>query len=150
MNLTTKGKYAVTAMLDLAIQENDEASLSKISEVAYRQSIPAPYLEQIFNYLRKAEILTAERWPKGGFKLARSSKEIMIGEIINAVERNMDATQCSGEGICNDGSKCLAHNFWMEFNDSVNDFLMTKSLDDVIANRRGSVKLKDELLIATG
>ena len=137
-------------MLDLAIQENDEASLSKISEVAFRQSIPAPYLEQIFNYLRKAEILTAEREPKGGFKLARSSKEIMIGEIINAVERNMDATQCSGEGICNDGSKCLAHNFWMEFNDSVNDFLMTKSLDDVIANRRGSVKLKDELLIATG
>ena len=137
-------------MLDLAIQENDDASLSKISEVAYRQSIPAPYLEQIFNYLRKAEILTAERGPKGGFKLARSSKEIMIGEIINAVERNMDATQCSGEGICNDGSKCLAHNFWMEFNDSVNDFLMTKSLDDVIANRRGSVKLKDELLIATG
>ena len=137
-------------MLDLAIQENEEASLSKISEVAYRQSIPAPYLEQIFNYLRKAEILTAERGPKGGFKLARSSKKIMIGEIINAVERNMDATQCSGEGICNDGSKCLAHNFWMEFNDSVNDFLMTKSLDDVIANRRGSVKLKDELLIATG
>ena len=137
-------------MLDLAIQENEEASLSKISEVAYRQSIPAPYLEQIFNYLRKAEILTAERGPKGGFKLARSSKEIMIGEIINAVERNMDATQCSGEGICNDGSKCLAHNFWMEFNESVNDFLMTKSLDDVIANRRGSVKLKDELLIATG
>ena len=137
-------------MLDLAIQENDEASLSKISEVAYRQSIPAPYLEQIFNYLRKAEILTAERGPKGGFKLARSSKEIMIGEIINAVERNMDATQCSGEGICNDGSKCLAHNFWMEFNDSVNDFLMTKSLYDVIANRRGSVKPKDELLIATG
>ena len=137
-------------MLDLAIQENEEASLSKISEVSYRQSIPAPYLEQIFNYLRKAEILTAERGPKGGFKLARSSKEIMIGEIINAVERNMDATQCSGEGICNDGSKCLAHNFWMEFNDSVNDFLMTKSLDDVIANRRGSVKLKDELLIATG
>ena len=137
-------------MLDLSLREDDEASLSKISEVAYRQSIPAPYLEQIFNYLRKAEILTAERGPKGGFKLARSSKEIMIGEIINAVERNMDATQCSGEGICNDGSKCLAHNFWMEFNDSVNDFLMTKSLDDVIANRRGSVKLKDELLIATG
>jgi Rrf2 family iron-sulfur cluster assembly transcriptional regulator len=137
-------------MLDLAIQENDETSLSKISEVAYRQSIPAPYLEQIFNYLRKAEILTAERGPNGAFKLARSSKEIMIGEIINAVERNMDATQCSGEGICNDGSKCLAHNFWMEFNDSVNDFLMTKSLDDVIANRRGSVKPKDELLIATG
>ena len=150
MNLTTKGKYAVTAMLDLAIREKDASNLSKISEVAHRQSIPAPYLEQIFNFLRKAEILKAERGPKGGFKLARSSKKIMIGEIINAVERNMDATQCSGEGICNDGSKCIAHNFWLEFNENVNDFLMTKSLDDVIADRRGSVKPKDELLIATG
>ena len=69
---------------------------------------------------------------------------------MNGVERNRDATQCAGEVNCNDGSKCLAHNFWMEFNDSVNDFLMTRSLDDVIANRRGSVKPKDELLIATG
>ena len=74
----------------------------------------------------------------------------MIGEIINAVEKNMDATQCSGEGICNGGSKCIAHNFWMDFNDNVNEFLMTRSLDDVISNRRGSVQLKDKVLIATG
>ncbi|MEK9902222.1 MAG: Rrf2 family transcriptional regulator [Gammaproteobacteria bacterium] len=150
MNLTTKGKYAVTAVLDLAIQEQADVSYSKISEVAQRQSIPASYLEQIFSSLRKAEILSATRGPKGGFKLSRPKDKIMIGEIINAVERNMDATQCSGEGICNGGSKCIAHNFWMDFNDNVNEFLMTKSLDDVISQRRGSVQLKNEVLIATG
>jgi Rrf2 family protein len=111
VNLTTKGKYAVTAVLDLAIQEQADVSYSKISEVAQRQSIPASYLEQIFSSLRKAEILSATRGPKGGFKLSRPKDKIMIGEIINAVERNMDATQCSGEGICNGGSKCIAHNF---------------------------------------
>ena len=150
MNLTTKGKYAVTAVLDLAIQEQADLSYSKISEVAQRQSIPASYLEQIFSSLRKAEILSATRGPKGGFKLSRPKDKIMIGEIINAVERNMDATQCSGEGICNGGSKCIAHNFWMDFNDNVNEFLMTKSLDDVISQRRGSVQFKNEVLIATG
>ena len=150
MNLTTKGKYAVTAVLDLAIQEQADVSYSKISEVAQRQSIPASYLEQIFSSLRQAEILSATRGPKGGFKLSRPKDKIMIGEIINAVERNMDATQCSGEGICNGGSKCIAHNFWMDFNDNVNEFLMTKSLDDVISQRRGSVQLKNEVLIATG
>jgi len=150
VNLTTKGKYAVTAVLDLAVQEQADIRYSKIAEVAERQSIPAPYLEQIFSFLRKAEILSASRGPKGGFKLSRPRDQIMIGEIINAVERNMDATQCSGEGICNGGSKCIAHNFWMDFNDNVNEFLMTKSLDDVITNRRGSVQLKDKVLIATG
>lgn len=150
MNLTSKGKYAVTAVLDLAIQEQANVNYSKISEVAERQSIPAPYLEQIFSCLRKAEILCASRGPKGGFKLSRPKEQIMIGEIINAVERNMDATQCSGEGICNGGSKCIAHNFWMDFNDNVNEFLMTKSLDDVISKRRGNVQPKNEVLIATG
>ena len=150
MNLTTKGKYAVTAVLDLAVQEQADIRYSKIAEVAERQSIPAPYLEQIFSFLRKAKILSAARGPKGGFKLSRPRDQIMIGEIINAVEKNMDATQCSGEGICNGGSKCIAHNFWMDFNDNVNEFLMTRSLDDVISNRRGSVQLKDKVLIATG
>ncbi len=150
MNLTTKGKYAVTAALDLAMQQKNIESFTKISDVAQRQSIPASYLEQIFSHLRKAGILRAVRGPNGGFKLARPSNEIMIGEIINAVERNMDATQCSGEGVCNSGTKCVAHNFWIDFNDNVNQFLMTRSLDDVIANKRGSVDQMDKVLIATG
>ena len=150
MNLTTKGKYAVTAALDLAMQQRNIESFTKISDVANRQSIPASYLEQIFSHLRKAGILRAVRGPNGGFKLARPSDEIMIGEIINAVERNMDATQCSGEGVCNSGTKCVAHNFWIDFNDNVNQFLMTRSLDDVISNRRGSFDQMDKVLIATG
>ena len=150
MNLTTKGKYAVTAALDLAMQQRNIESFTKISDVAQRQSIPASYLEQIFSNLRKAGILRAVRGPNGGFKLARPSNEIMIGEIINAVERNMDATQCSGEGVCNSGTKCVAHNFWIDFNDNVNQFLMTRSLDDVISNRRGSIDQMDKALIATG
>ena len=150
MNLTTKGKYAVTAALDLAMQQRNIESFTKISDVAQRQSIPASYLEQIFSNLRKAGILRAVRGPNGGFKLARPSNEIMIGEIINAVERNMDATQCSGEGVCNSGTKCIAHNFWIDFNDNVNQFLMTRSLDDVISNRRGSFDQMDKALIATG
>ena len=150
MNLTTKGKYAVTAALDLAMQQRNIESFTKISDVAQRQSIPASYLEQIFSHLRKAGILRAVRGPNGGFKLARPSNEIMIGEIINAVERNMDATQCSGEGVCNSGTKCVAHNFWIDFNDNVNQFLMTRSLDDVISNRRGSIDQMDKALIATG
>ena len=150
MNLTTKGKYAVTAALDLAMQQRNIESFTKISDVANRQSIPASYLEQIFSHLRKAGILRAARGPNGGFKLARPSDEIMIGEIINAVERNMDATQCSGEGVCNSGTKCIAHNFWIDFNDNVNQFLMTRSLDDVISNRRGSFDQMDKVLIATG
>jgi len=150
VNLTTKGKYAVTAALDLAMQQRNIESFTKISDVANRQSIPASYLEQIFSHLRKAGILRAVRGPNGGFKLARPSDEIMIGEIINAVERNMDATQCSGEGVCNSGTKCIAHNFWIDFNDNVNQFLMTRSLDDVISNRRGSFDQMDKVLIATG
>ena len=149
MNLTTKGKYAVTAVLDLAIQERDSARYSKISEVADRQSIPPAYLEQIFSFLRKAGILIAVRGPKGGFKLSRPSAEIMIGEIIVAVEKNMDATQCSGEGICNAGSKCIAHNFWMDFNENVNHFLMNKSLEDVLSRRGNSIN-DQQVLIATG
>ena len=149
MNLTTKGKYAVTAVLDLAIQERDSARYSKISEVADRQSIPPAYLEQIFSFLRKAGILIAVRGPKGGFKLSRPSAEIMIGEIIVAVEKNMDATQCSGEGICNAGSKCIAHNFWMDFNENVNHFLMNKSLEDVLSGRGNSIN-DQQVLIATG
>ena len=149
MNLTTKGKYAVTAVLDLAIQERDSARYSKMSEVAERQSIPPAYLEQIFSFLRKAGILIAVRGPKGGFKLSRPSAEIMIGEIIVAVEKNMDATQCSGEGICNAGSKCIAHNFWMDFNENVNHFLMNKSLEDVLSRRGNSIN-DQQVLIATG
>ena len=150
MNLTTRGKYAVTASLDLAMNY-EKNSFVAISEIAERQSIPAAYLEQLFRYLRKAGILTSLRGPGGGYRLTRPNSDIKIGEIIAAVERKMDATQCGGEGNCSAGSKCLAHNLWTELNNEVDLFLMNKSLDDVI-NRNFIEKkqLANSLLITSG
>lgn len=150
VNLTTRGKYAVTASLDLAMNY-EKNSYVAISEIAERQSIPAAYLEQLFRYLRKAGILSSLRGPGGGYRLTRPNSEIKIGEIIAAVERKMDATQCGGQGNCSAGSKCLAHNLWTEFNNEVDLFLMNKSLDDVIKNNfKEKTQLTNSLLIASG
>ena len=152
MHLTTKGKYAVTAALDLALHESND--FISISDLALRQSIPGPYLEQLFRNLRKAGILISHRGPGGGYKLSRPSNEIKIGQIISAVEDRMDATQCSGEGNCSAGSKCLAHNLWTDLNHQVQSFLMEKSLEDVLSdssnNKSSTLNNNKKLLIAAG
>tara|TARA_B110000438_G_scaffold30256_1_gene29441 strand:+ start:184 stop:642 length:459 start_codon:yes stop_codon:yes gene_type:complete len=152
MHLTTKGKYAVTAALDLALHESND--FISISDLALRQSIPGPYLEQLFRNLRKAGILISHRGPGGGYKLSRPSNEIKIGQIISAVEDRMDATQCSGEGNCSAGSKCLAHNLWTDLNHQVQSFLMDKSLEDVLSDSRNdkgsTLNNNNKLLIAIG
>ena len=152
MHLTTKGKYAVTAALDLALHESND--FTSISDLALRQSIPGPYLEQLFRNLRKAGILISHRGPGGGYKLSRPSNEIKIGQIISAVEDRMDATQCSGEGNCSAGSKCLAHNLWTDLNHQVQSFLMDKSLEDVLSDSSNTKSLtlnnNKKLLIAVG
>ena len=152
MHLTTKGKYAVTAALDLALHESND--FISIADLALRQSIPGPYLEQLFRNLRKASILISHRGPGGGYKLSRPSNEIKIGQIISAVEDRMDATQCSGEGNCSAGSKCLAHNLWTDLNHQVQSFLMDKSLEDVLSdssnNKSSTLNNNKKLLIAAG
>ena len=150
MHLTTKGKYAVTAVLDLALHESND--FIAISDLAERQSIPGPYLEQLFRYLRKADILISHRGPSGGYKLSRPRDEIKIGQIISAVEDRMDATQCLGEGNCSTGSKCLSHNLWTDLNHQVQSFLMDKSLEDVLkdSTEEGLNKKNKKLLIAAG
>ena len=152
MHLTTKGKYAVTAALDLALHESND--FISISDLALRRSIPGPYLEQLFRNLRKAGILISHRGPGGGYKLSRPSNEIKIGQIISAVEDRMDATQCSGEGNCSAGSKCLAHNLWTDLNHQVQSFLMEKSLEDVLIdstnNKSSTLNNNKKLLIAAG
>ena len=152
MHLTTKGKYAVTAVLDLASQESKD--FIAISDLASRQSIPGPYLEQLFRNLRKAGILISHRGPGGGYKLSRPSSDIKIGHIISAVEDKMDATQCSGEGNCSAGTKCLAHNLWTDLNHQVQSFLMERSLKDVLNNSKDKDLTKNiknkKLLIAVG
>ena len=131
MKLTTRGKYAVNALLDLTInqEKNKFISLSKIAE---RQDLPITYLEQLFLNLRSSGIVEASRGPSGGYRLARASSEINLFTVISSVEGKMDATQCGGTADCQSGSRCLAHDLWADLTQHVDNFLLKISLDDVI------------------
>jgi len=148
MHLTTKGKYAVTALLDLSL--NQTSGYTSIQEIALRQDISMTYLEQLFRNLRKAGIVESLRGPKGGYRLTRLSSEINVSEIVSAVENKMDATQCGGTADCDSGKKCLTHDLWSELNDQVESFLLGKSLEDVIGKKRKDFKDLREGLIAVG
>ncbi len=149
MRLTTRGKYAVTALLDLSLNESGNKFIS-ISQIALRQDMSVSYLEQLFRNLRKAGIVQAARGPGGGYRLSRPSTEINVSEVVASVEDKMDATQCGGASDCHSGNTCLAHDLWTELNDQVDSFLLNKSLEDVIANKRTSFARKQEGLIARG
>lgn len=136
MKLTSKGRYAVTAMLDVAIHaENGPVPLSDISE---RQSISLSYLEQLFSLLRKNGLVNSVRGPGGGYRLGRCSAQIVIADVISAVDESVDATRCHGAGNCQGGHKCLTHNLWGELSNRIADFLSGISLSDLI--NQGDVK----------
>lgn len=122
MKLTTKGRYAVTAVLDLAFhQQGGPVSLADISE---RQGISLSYLEQLFSRLRRNSVVASTRGPGGGYSLARPDTEISMAEIILAVDESYDATKCGGEGNCNgDNFQCLTHDLWTELSDEIHQFL---------------------------
>ena len=149
MRLTTKGKYAVTALLDLSLHQSGKEFIS-LSKIAVRQDMPISYLEQLFRNLRKAGIVEAARGPTGGYRLSRHSSEINVSEVVASVEGAMDATQCGGASDCHAGTRCLAHDLWSELNSQVDNFLISKSLEDVIANERSSQDRKLKDLIVTG
>jgi Rrf2 family iron-sulfur cluster assembly transcriptional regulator len=134
MKLSTKGRYAVTAMADIARQDHDRpVSLGDISE---RQGISLAYLEQLFGKLRRAGLVTSMRGPGGGYTLARQASAIAVAEIMAAVDERLQATQCSGavgEGCTSDGAQCLTHNLWERLSAHVHVFLQQTSLEDVIA-----------------
>lgn len=133
MRLTTKGRYAVTAMLDLALHaQQDPVSLADISE---RQSISVSYLEQLFAKLRKSGLVSSVRGPGGGYQLARQGAEIFIAEIIDAVDESVDATRCAGHGDCQQGMTCLTHELWSDLSTQIHNFLARISLDELV-NRR--------------
>jgi Rrf2 family iron-sulfur cluster assembly transcriptional regulator len=122
MKLTTKGRYAVTAVLDLAFHEQDgPVSLADISE---RQGISLSYLEQLFSRLRRNNVVASTRGPGGGYSLARPDTEISMAEIILAVDESYDATSCGGEGTCSgDSYQCLTHDLWTELSEEIHEFL---------------------------
>ncbi len=130
MKLTTKGRFAVTAMVDLALNEADAPiSLVQISE---RQHISVAYLEQIFCKLRRAGLVDSVRGPGGGYRLKLPASSVSVGSIVAAVEENLDATQCHGDGTCSGGASCLTHHLWERLNAITQKFLDGVTLDDIV------------------
>ena len=130
MRLTTKGRYAVTAMLDLALHaERGPISLADISK---RQDISLSYLEQLFSRLRQAGLVSSVRGPGGGYRLARPSAEICVAQIIDAVNESVDATSCGGNSDCSAGEQCLTHYLWTDLSHQIHNFLDGISLEDMV------------------
>lgn len=134
MRLTTKGRYAVTAMLDLAINYKDGPIT--LSDISKRQGISLSYLEQLFSKLRKNGLVDSARGPGGGYRLSRDAKEIMVAQVISAVDEKIDVTRCEGKGNCHDGHACLTHELWEDLSCQIYDFLSNISLGQLVANRQ--------------
>jgi Rrf2 family iron-sulfur cluster assembly transcriptional regulator len=135
MRLTTKGRFAVTAMVDLAMrQTRGPVTLAAISE---RQHISLSYLEQLFGKLRRHNLVTSVRGPGGGYNLARSAGEVTIAEIVKAVDEPLDATQCGGKENCHDDRRCMTHDLWATLNEKMHEYLSSVSLGDLIAHQAG-------------
>lgn len=131
MRLTTRGRYAVTAMLDLAL--HGDCGPISLADISQRQEISLSYLEQLFAKLRQQELVCSVRGPGGGYRLARNSDEINVAEIIDAVNESIDATNCSGKGNCrNSGDICLTHHLWDDLSCQIHKFLSGISLDSLM------------------
>ena len=130
MRLTTKGRFAVTAMVDLAMrQTRGPVTLAAISE---RQHISLSYLEQLFGKLRRHNLVTSVRGPGGGYNLARPAPEVSIAEIVKAVDEPLDATQCGGKENCHDDRRCMTHDLWASLNSKMIEFLDSVSLRKLV------------------
>ena len=133
MKLTAKGRYAVTAMLDLAVHEGKgPISLADISE---RQGISLSYLEQLFAKLRRNDLVKSVRGPGGGYELSRSSDAIFVAQIIDSVDENVDATRCKGRADCQHGDTCLTHELWSDLSNQIHQFLSSIDLASIVAKR---------------
>ena len=137
MRLTTKGRFAVTAMVDLALrQSGGPVTLSAISE---RQHISLSYLEQLFGKLRRHKLVSSVRGPGGGYNLAQPMKDMSVADIILAVDEPLDATQCGGKENCIDGEKrCMTHDLWATLNTKMFEYLSSVTLQDLVDQQRGS------------
>jgi Rrf2 family iron-sulfur cluster assembly transcriptional regulator len=139
MRLTTKGRFAVTAMIDLAMREdNGPVTLAGISQ---RQEISLSYLEQLFGKLRRHEIVESVRGPGGGYNLARRPEDVTVADIIIAVDEPLDATQCGGKENCHSadhegGTRCMTHDLWSTLNAKMVEYLDSVSLKDLVDQQK--------------
>ena len=131
MRLTTKGRYAVTAMLDLAYHSGRKPVT--LNDIARRQDISLSYLEQLFAKLRRAGMVTGVRGPGGGYRLSRPASQINIADIITAVDESVDSTRCGGKGNCQNNQPCLTHELWMGLSRQIHDYLAGISLADLLS-----------------
>ena len=130
MRLTTKGRYAVTAMLDLAIHY--EKGAVTLSDIAGRQGISLSYLEQLFARLRRKGLVKSTRGPGGGYQLATEPQNIPVAEIVSAINENVDATRCGGGKNCDKDSRCLTHYLWEDLSTRIHEFLNQITLGDLV------------------
>jgi len=154
MRLTTKGRYAVTAMLDLALhQGKGPISLADISD---RQGISLSYLEQLFAKLRRQDLVQSVRGPGGGYELKRDSAQINVAQVVDAVNESVDATGCHQKGNCQSGEICLTHHLWMDLSGQIHGFLSGISLADLVVRndvqmvaQRQDGRVVEELILAS-
>jgi len=133
MRLTAKGRYAVTAMLDLAV--NQDCGPISLADISERQGISLSYLEQLFAKLRRSELVSSVRGPGGGYLLSRDSKEIFVAEIVDSVDEMVDATRCQGRADCQNGETCLTHELWEDLSEQIHHFLSNIDLESLITRR---------------
>ena len=130
MRLTSKGRYAVTAMLDVAL--HSQQSPVPLADISERQGISLSYLEQLFSKLRKAGLVASVRGPGGGYRLGADANTIAIGTVIAAVDESVDATKCNGKGDCQGGTRCLTHTLWRDLSARISDFLNNITLGELM------------------
>jgi Rrf2 family iron-sulfur cluster assembly transcriptional regulator len=133
MRLTTKGRYAVTAMLDLAIHYKDGPIT--LADISKRQGISLSYLEQLFSRLRKNGLVDSARGPGGGYRLSRAASEINVADVITAVDEKIDAMRCEGKGNCQNDGPCLTHDLWCDLSAQIYSFLKNIDLGQLVERK---------------
>ncbi len=136
MRLTTKGRFAVTAMIDVALRQH--AGPVTLAGIAERQRISLSYLEQLFGKLRRNQLVISIRGPGGGYTLARPPAAVSVADIIRAVDEPLDATNCGGKGNCHDDRPCMTHQLWTNLNARMFEYLSSVSLDELVRQQQGA------------
>jgi Rrf2 family iron-sulfur cluster assembly transcriptional regulator len=140
MRLTTKGRFAVTAMIDLALHHG--SGPVTLAEISGRQKISLSYLEQLFGKLRRHQLVESVRGPGGGYCLAKDMGQVTVTDIILAVDEPIDATQCGGKENCHDDQKCLTHDLWAALNQRIFDYLGAVSLRQLVDSQKAKEAAK--------
>jgi Rrf2 family transcriptional regulator, iron-sulfur cluster assembly transcription factor len=133
MRLTTKGRYAVTAILDLALHQGHGPIT--LADIAERQGISLSYLEQLFAQLRRRGLVASTRGPGGGYNLGRTASQINVAEVISAVDESLEVRRCDGKGDCQDHTKCLTHDLWTDLTGQIHAFLSGITLESLMQRR---------------